>query len=60
MGGCCVVEDTYQNVDRDEKPKCAEKGPYISGNSGICCVARHELRRHLSSPRVDAGNGADE
>src|SRR5208283_3173218 len=51
MGGCCVVEDTDQQVDHDEKPKCAEKGPYISGSSGICCAARAgELLRHLSSP----------
>jgi hypothetical protein len=26
MGGCCVVEDTDQNVDRDEQSSCAEKG----------------------------------
>src|SRR5271166_1267887 len=32
MGGCCVVEDTDQNVDRDEKPKSAEKAPYRA-----CC-----------------------
>jgi hypothetical protein len=51
MGGCCVVEDTDQQVDHEEKPKCAEKGPYISGNSGICCAARAgERLRHLSSP----------
>ena len=51
MGGCCVVEDTDQQVDHEEKPKCAEKAPYISGSSAICCAARaDELRRHLSSP----------
>jgi hypothetical protein len=61
MGGCCVVEDTDQQVDHDEKPKCAEKDPYISGSSGICCAVRaDETLRHLSSPRVDAGSGADE
>jgi hypothetical protein len=26
MGGCCVVEDTDQNVDGDEQPSCAKKG----------------------------------
>ena len=26
MGGCCVVEDTDQNVDQEEQPSCAEKG----------------------------------
>ena len=44
MGGCCVVEDTNQNVDRDEKPILAEKDHYISCNSPIY--------GHLSSPPV--------
>jgi len=27
MRGCCVEEDTDQNVDRDEQPDPAEKDP---------------------------------
>jgi len=52
MGGCCVVEDTDQNVDREEKPDFAEKGPYISGNSLVCAApgSEGEPCRHLSSP----------
>jgi hypothetical protein len=33
MRGCCVVKDTDQNVDREEKPSAGEKDPYISGDS---------------------------
>jgi hypothetical protein len=53
MGGCCIVEDTDQNVDRDEKPKPGEKDRYISSNSPICAAARGgDLDRNLSSPPV--------
>jgi len=50
MGGCCVVEDTNQNVDRDEKPSFGEKDPYISGHSLVCAAPDGGLDRHLSSP----------
>jgi hypothetical protein len=52
MGGCCVVEDADQNVDRDEKPSPAEKDPYICSNSLICGTPRGVPERHLSSPPV--------
>ena len=52
MGGCRVVEDADQDVDRDENPEPAEKDQYINGNPLICGPARGSglPRRHLSSP----------
>jgi hypothetical protein len=50
MGGCCVVEDTDQKVDRDEKPSFHEKEPYISGDSLVCAAPGGDPQRNLSSP----------
>ena len=61
MGGCCVVEDADQNVDRDEKPRPAEKKGYICSSSPICGTPRGVTGRHLSSPPVWAlRSGGDE
>ena len=49
MGGCCVVEDTDQSIDHDEKPPSGEKDCYIRGNSRICAARGSEFGRHLSS-----------
>jgi hypothetical protein len=50
MGRCCVVEDTDQNIDREEKPSSSENETYISGDSRVCTASGSELERHLSSP----------
>src|SRR5262245_15210876 len=51
MGGCGVVEDTDQDVYRDEKPGWGENDPYISGDSFVrTALAGGVLDGHLSSP----------
>src|SRR5215813_2800593 len=50
MGRCCVVEDTDQNVYRDEKPSWGENYPYISGDSAVRAAAGDVPDGHLSSP----------
>jgi hypothetical protein len=52
MGGRCVVEDTDQKVDQDDKPILAENKGYISTDSPICGPALDEGKRHLCSPPV--------
>ena len=50
MGGCCVVEDTDQNVNHDDETVRGEKESYICSNSPMCGTPRGVTERHLSSP----------
>ena len=52
MGGCCVVEDTDQKVDYEDKPSRAEKKPYISSDSRRCGPPGGVPESHLCSPPV--------
>ena len=53
MGGCCVVEDTDQNVDRDEKPSSGENDPYVSGGSLVSAtLGGSVLNRHPAHPSL--------
>lgn len=46
------MEDADEDVDRDEKPRPAEKKGYICSNSSICGTPPSVTGRHLSSPPV--------
>ena len=61
MGGCCVVEDTDQKVDQEDKPSRAEKKPYISNDSRRCGPAGGVPESHLCPPPcLDDETGTDE